>query len=51
VVAAVKASKFRGIACVRPVEWDAKGDNSAAVIFVNVIEDHRFKEIDEIGGR
>ncbi|MBV8824156.1 MAG: branched-chain amino acid ABC transporter substrate-binding protein [Bradyrhizobiaceae bacterium] len=50
VVAAVRANKFQGIAYARPVEWDAKGDNKSAVIFVNVVEDHRFKEIDEIGG-
>jgi len=34
-----------------PVEWDVKGDNTAAVIFVNVVADHRFKEIDEIAGK
>jgi branched-chain amino acid transport system substrate-binding protein len=50
VVAGIKASKFQGIAYARPVEWDARGDNKAAVIFVNVVEDHRFKEIDEIAG-
>ncbi|HXW27631.1 MAG TPA: branched-chain amino acid ABC transporter substrate-binding protein, partial [Xanthobacteraceae bacterium] len=50
VIAAVRANPFQGIAYARPVEWDAKGDNKAAVIFVNVVEDHRFKEIDEIGG-
>jgi branched-chain amino acid transport system substrate-binding protein len=51
VVAAVRASRFQGIAYARPVAWDVKGDNTAAVIFVNVVEDHRFKEIDEIAGR
>jgi branched-chain amino acid transport system substrate-binding protein len=51
VVAAVKASRLQGIAYARPVAWDAKGDNTSAVIFVNVIEDHRFKEIDEIAGQ
>jgi branched-chain amino acid transport system substrate-binding protein len=50
VVAGIRASKFQGIAYARPVEWDARGDNKAAVIFVNVVEDHRFKEIDEIAG-
>jgi branched-chain amino acid transport system substrate-binding protein len=50
VVAAVKASAFQGIAYARPVAWDAKGDNTSAVIFVNTVEDHRFKEIDEIVG-
>jgi branched-chain amino acid transport system substrate-binding protein len=51
VVAAVTASRLQGIAYARPVAWDAKGDNTSAVIFVNVVEDHRFKEIDEIAGR
>jgi branched-chain amino acid transport system substrate-binding protein len=51
VVAAVKASRLQGIAYARPVAWDAKGDNASAVIFVNAVEDHRFKEIDEIAGR
>lgn len=51
VVAAVRAGPFQGIAYARAVEWDAKGDNVAAVIFVNTVEDHRFKEIDQIGGR
>ena len=51
VVAAMRAVPFQGIAYARAVEWDAKGDNIAAVIFVNTVEDHRFKEIDQIGGR
>jgi branched-chain amino acid transport system substrate-binding protein len=51
VVAAVRASGLQGIAYARSVAWDAKGDNKAAVIFVNTVEDHRFKEIDEIVGR
>jgi branched-chain amino acid transport system substrate-binding protein len=51
VVAAMRAGPFQGIAYARPVEWDAKGDNLAAVIFVNTVEDHRFKEIDQIGGK
>lgn len=51
VVAAVRASRLQGIAYARPVAWDAKGDNTSAVIFVNAVEDHRFKEIDEIAGR
>jgi branched-chain amino acid transport system substrate-binding protein len=50
VVAAMRAGPFQGIAYARPVQWDAKGDNTAAVIFVNVVEDHRFKEIDQIAG-
>jgi len=51
VVAAMRAGPFQGVAYARAVEWDAKGDNVAAVIFVNTVEDHRFKEIDQIGGR
>jgi branched-chain amino acid transport system substrate-binding protein len=50
VVAAMRARPFQGIAYARPVEWDAKGDNKAAVIFVNTVEGGRFKEIDQIGG-
>jgi branched-chain amino acid transport system substrate-binding protein len=48
VVAAVRQISFQGVAYARPVEWDEKGDNRAAVIFVNVVEGERFKEIDEI---
>jgi branched-chain amino acid transport system substrate-binding protein len=48
VVAAMRTVQFQGIAYARPVTWDAKGDNSAAVIFVNVVEGDRFKEIAEI---
>jgi branched-chain amino acid transport system substrate-binding protein len=51
VVAAMRAGPFQGIAYARAVEWDAKGDNVAAVIFVNTVEDRRFKEIDQIAGR
>jgi branched-chain amino acid transport system substrate-binding protein len=48
VVAALRASHYQGIAYNRPVEWDAKGDNTAAVIFVNVVDGDRFKEVGEI---
>lgn len=48
VLAALRAVKFQGIAYARPVTWDAKGDNTAAVIFLNVVESDRFKEIAEI---
>jgi len=50
VIAAVRQTSFQGIAYVRPAEWDAKGDNTAAVIFVNVVDGERFKEIDQIVG-
>ncbi len=47
VVAALRRLHYQGIAYVRPVEWDAKGDNMAAVIFLNVVEGDRFKEVGE----
>jgi branched-chain amino acid transport system substrate-binding protein len=48
VVGALRGFRYQGIAYSRPVEWDAKGDNTAAVIFVNVVEGDRFKEVGEI---
>src|SRR5262249_41912009 len=45
VLAALRAIQFQGIAYARPVSWDAKGDNVAAVIFLNVVEGEGFKEI------
>jgi branched-chain amino acid transport system substrate-binding protein len=48
VVAALRGLRYQGIAYSRPVEWDAKGDNTAAVIFVNIVEGDRFKEVGEI---
>jgi branched-chain amino acid transport system substrate-binding protein len=48
VVAALRTFQYQGIAYARPVAWDAKGDNTAAVIFLNVVEGDRFKEIGEI---
>lgn len=48
VLAALRAVRFQGIAYARPVTWDAKGDNVAAVIFLNVVEGDHFKEIGEI---
>src|SRR5215475_5353888 len=50
VIAAVRQTSFQGIAYVRPAEWDTKGDNTAAVIFVNAVDGERFKEIDQIAG-
>jgi hypothetical protein len=44
VVTAVRASHFQGIAYVKPVTWDAKGDNTAAVIMLNVVKGDPFKE-------
>jgi branched-chain amino acid transport system substrate-binding protein len=49
VLKAMRGLKFQGIAYARPVEWDAKGDNKAAVIFVNVVDGDHFKEVDVIG--
>jgi len=48
IVAALRASRFQGLAYAKPVTWTEKGDNKAAVIFVNVVEGDRFKEIAEI---
>jgi branched-chain amino acid transport system substrate-binding protein len=49
IVAALKAIRFQGIAYAKPVMWNEKGDNTGAVIFVNVVEGDHFKEIDQIG--
>ncbi|HMK80165.1 MAG TPA: branched-chain amino acid ABC transporter substrate-binding protein [Xanthobacteraceae bacterium] len=49
VVAALRAITFQGIAYARPVSWTEKGDNKAAVIFVNVVEGDRFRQVDQIG--
>ena len=48
VIAALHGLRFQGIAYARPVTWDAKGDNAAAVIFLNVVEGDHFKEIGEV---
>lgn len=48
-LASLKSIKFQGIAYARPIEWNRKGDNAAAVIFVNVVEGDHFKEVDQIG--
>jgi len=49
VLAALKGTKFQGIAYAKPIEWKANGDNKAAVIFINVVEGDRFKEVATIG--
>jgi branched-chain amino acid transport system substrate-binding protein len=51
VLAALKDIKFQGVAYAAPETFDAKGDNTAAVIFVNEVDGDRFREIDQIGGR
>ena len=48
VVTALRTMTFQGIAYVKPVRWTEKGDNTAAVIFVNVVEHDHFNEIDRI---
>jgi branched-chain amino acid transport system substrate-binding protein len=48
VLDALHRMQFQGIAYARPVTWDAKGDNTAAVIFLNVVEGDHFKEIAEV---
>lgn len=49
VVAALRRLTFQGIAYAKPVAWTEKGDNKSAVIFVNVVEGDRFRQIDQIG--
>jgi len=44
-LAALKATKFQGIAYAEPVTWKPNGDNRAAVVFINSVEDEHFKEI------
>jgi branched-chain amino acid transport system substrate-binding protein len=51
VLGALKDIKFQGVAYAAPETFDAKGDNMAAVIFVNDVDGDRFREIDQIGGR
>ena len=51
VLAALKDIKFQGVAYAAPEAFDTKGDNTAAVIFVNQVDGDRFREIDQIGGR
>jgi branched-chain amino acid transport system substrate-binding protein len=51
VLAALKDIKFQGVAYAATETFDAKGDNTAAVIFVNDVDGDRFREIDQIGGR
>ncbi len=48
VVAALRALHYQGVAYARQVEWDAKGDNVAAVIFLNTVDGGRFKEVGEL---
>jgi branched-chain amino acid transport system substrate-binding protein len=50
VLTALKDIKFQGVAYAAPEAFDAKGDNVAAVIFVNDVDGDRFREIDQIGG-
>jgi branched-chain amino acid transport system substrate-binding protein len=51
VLSALRQVKFQGVAYAAPEAFDAKGDNVAAVIFVNDVDGGRFREIDQIGGR
>jgi branched-chain amino acid transport system substrate-binding protein len=50
VLAALRDIKFQGVAYAATEAFDAKGDNTAAVIFVNEVDGDRFREIDQIGG-
>jgi branched-chain amino acid transport system substrate-binding protein len=49
VVAAMRSVRFQGVAYSRLLAWDAKGDNRASVTVLNVVEQHRFREIAELG--
>ncbi len=51
VLASLRQLTFQGVAYAAPVTWDAKGDNKAAVIYVNDVVGERFREIDEISGQ
>jgi branched-chain amino acid transport system substrate-binding protein len=51
ILAALKGAKFQGVAYAALEAFDPKGDNVAAVIFVNDVDGGRFREIDQIGGR
>src|SRR5215470_12288377 len=48
VLTALRPLRFQGITYARPVEWDGKGDNKGAVIFVNMVDGDRFSEVAEI---
>jgi branched-chain amino acid transport system substrate-binding protein len=48
VIEAIRSIRFQGIAYRRPVEWDAKGDNTAAITALYVINGKRFRQIAEI---
>jgi branched-chain amino acid transport system substrate-binding protein len=49
VLTSLKGIQFQGIAYAKPVQWSEKGDNLAAVIFVNKVAGDHFEEIDQIG--
>jgi branched-chain amino acid transport system substrate-binding protein len=48
VLAALRSTAFQGIAYARAVTRDAKGDDTAAVVFLNVVEGDHVKEIAEV---
>jgi len=43
-LAAMRQGKFQGIAYADPVGWTEKGDSTAAVVFVNIVEGDHFQE-------
>ncbi len=47
-LAAMRRIKFQGIAYSRPAEWDSKGDNTAAVTALYIVEGTSFRQIAEI---
>jgi len=48
VTAAIRTVHFQGIAYPGQIEWDAKGDNIAAVTALYTVTDDRFRQIAEI---
>jgi branched-chain amino acid transport system substrate-binding protein len=49
VINAMRELKFQGIAYRRPIQWDRKGDNLAAITALNIVASGHFRQIAEIG--
>jgi hypothetical protein len=48
VTAAIRTVHFQGIAYPRQIEWDAQGDNIAALTALYPVTDDKFRQIAEI---
>lgn len=48
VITALRSLTFQGIAYRRPVQWDEKGDNLAAVTALHIVTDGQFAQVAEI---